>query len=261
MCSLDWTLPHVSQTPPVLSLRNASPGKTLYLFTCAPVAIKRAPSAALSNSAAENLQKRLGDNALYHHPCFWVWKVRGPDSRDLTYTSGFPSALVFPWTVTCWIQNTKPVLDSERQTVYGIAYVWNLKKKKRIQMNFFAKQKQGAQTWKNLLGKTFLYQRWQAGWGEGWSGGLHPGVHGITGQWGPCCLAQGTLPSILWWSMWEKNLQENRCVYRHHWITLLCSRNITNLWINSTSIGLQNMKEEEKKNLSFLVRANVNLKN
>lgn len=174
MCSLDWTLPHVSQTPPVLSLRNASPGKTLYLFTCAPVAIKRAPSAALSNSAAENLQKRLGDNALYHHPCFWVWKVRGPDSRDLTYTSGFPSALVFPWTVTCWIQNTKPVLDSERQTVYGIAYVWNLKKKKKDTNELLCKTETRRTDLEKLTWKNFPLPKVAGGVGGGMVWGFAP---------------------------------------------------------------------------------------
>ena len=39
-----------------------------------------------------------------------------------------------------------------------------------------------------------------------------------------CCIAQGTQPNILWWSIWEKNRKKNGCVYMYNWITLLYSR-------------------------------------
>ena len=42
-------------------------------------------------------------------------------------------------------------------------------------------------------------------------------------------IAQGTLLGILWWSIWEKNLKKNRCVYMYNWITLLYRRNFTTL--------------------------------
>ena len=37
--------------------------------------------------------------------------------------------------------------------------------------------------------------------------------------------AQGTLPKILWSSIWEENLERSGCVYIYNWITLLYSRN------------------------------------
>ena len=42
-------------------------------------------------------------------------------------------------------------------------------------------------------------------------------------------IAQGGLPNILWWSLREKNLKKNGCVYMYNWITLLFSRNYHNI--------------------------------
>ena len=62
-------------------------------------------------------------------------------------------------------------LDSKRQTSCDITY---FKKKKRTQMNLFAKQKNLP---KEIVGV------------EGWTGGFGTGkctlLHGMTGQWGP----------------------------------------------------------------------------
>ena len=61
---------------------------------------------------------------------------------------------------------------------------------------------------------------------------------GIWNDWlmGTCCTTQGTLPSILWWSIWRKNLKKNGRVYLYNWFTLLYSRiyhNIVNqLYVN-----------------------------
>ena len=46
---------------------------------------------------------------------------------------------------------------------------------------------------------------------------------------GTCCIAQRTLPNILWWSMWKKNLKENGCMYLYNWTTLVYSRNDHNI--------------------------------
>ena len=53
--------------------------------------------------------------------------------------------------------------------------------------------------------------------GEEWTGGLRL-VYAHSGRWndwlsGTCCRAQRTLPNILRWSLWEKNLKKNGCVY------------------------------------------------
>ena len=39
--------------------------------------------------------------------------------------------------MTIWVK----LKDRERQIPHGITYMWNLKKKKRVQMNLFTKQK------------------------------------------------------------------------------------------------------------------------
>ena len=51
------------------------------------------------------------------------------------------------------------------------------------------------------------------------------------------------LPNILWWSLWEKNLKENECVYMYTWIILLYSRNITTLQTNYTSVKLKKKRK------------------
>ena len=55
---------------------------------------------------------------------------------------------------------------------------------------------------------------------EEWTGGLGLAYahHGIWNDWptGTCCIAQGILPNVLSWSMWEKNLKKNGCVYMYN---------------------------------------------
>ena len=67
--------------------------------------------------------------------------------------------------------------------------------------------------------------------GKGCTGHLTYAHWGIWNDWlmGTCRIEQRSLPSILWWSMWEKNLKENGCVYMYNWITLLYSRNYLNI--------------------------------
>ena len=60
---------------------------------------------------------------------------------------------------------------------------------------------------------------------------------------GTCSLAQGTLPNILWCSVWEENLKEKGGEYIGHWITLLYRRDDPTLSIHSTSIKLEKMKK------------------
>ena len=85
------------------------------------------------------------------------------------------------------------------------------------------------------------------GWGV-WTGGLGLAyAHSdIWNNWPTeiCYIAQGTLPNILWWSMWEKNLKENGCVSMYNWITLLYSRNYNNLVIQQYFI--KTLKNEKK---------------
>ena len=52
--------------------------------------------------------------------------------------------------------------DRERQISYDIAYMWNLKKKKMMQMNIFTKGKQAHR----LRGQTCGYQEGRVGWGR-----------------------------------------------------------------------------------------------
>ena len=72
----------------------------------------------------------------------------------------------------------------------------------------------------------------QLGWGE-WTGGLELAyAHcGIWNDWPAetCYISQGTLPSILWWSMWKKNLKKNGCMYMYNWVILLYRRNYHNI--------------------------------
>ena len=54
-------------------------------------------------------------------------------------------------------------------------------------------------------------------------------AHAPWGPWndwptGTCCPAQGTLPRILWSSLWGKSPRENGCVDMNRWVPLLYSR-------------------------------------
>ena len=53
--------------------------------------------------------------------------------------------------------------------------------------------------------------RWRVGWTGGF--GLTHAHCSIGNVWptGTYCIAKGTLPNILWWSMWEKNMKKNGC--------------------------------------------------
>ena len=46
---------------------------------------------------------------------------------------------------------------------------------------------------------------------------------------GTCYIAREALPSMLWSSMWEKNLRENGCVHMCDEVTLLYCRKYHNL--------------------------------
>ena len=74
-------------------------------------------------------------------------------------------------------------------------------------MNLFAEEKQ-TQTLKNL----WLPKGAGSGWGRGWTGdlGLAYAHGGTWNDWpmGTCCIAQRTLPNVLWSSMWVKKLKK-----------------------------------------------------
>ena len=68
---------------------------------------------------------------------------------------------------------------------------------------------------------------------------MHIEVHGTPGQWGPAVEPRELYSmSVLWSSMWEKNLNENGCVCMYDWVTLLSRRNdhnnVTQLYFNKT---------------------------
>ena len=99
------------------------------------------------------------------------------------------------------------------------------------------------------------------GGGKGWTGGWGLAHCGIWNHWpmDTCCIAQGTLPSILWSSMWEKNLNENRCVSMYTWITLSYSRNYYNLvnqlYFNKTSKSEKKITVGKKRKLLWNISA------
>ena len=83
-----------------------------------------------------------------------------------------------------------------------------------------------------------------------WTGGLGL-AHAHWRIWnylsmGNCCIAQRTLPNILWYSTWEKNLKENGCLFMYDWITLLYSRNYHNP-VNQQHFNKTNLKIKKIK--------------
>ena len=69
---------------------------------------------------------------------------------------------------------------------------------------------------------------------EGWLGvrdwHMHTEVCGMTGQQDlQHNTAQGTLPNMLWSSVWEKNPKENGCVHMDNWASLWHCRNYHNI--------------------------------
>ena len=125
---------------------------------------------------------------------------------------------------TRWIKS-----ERERQIPYGIIVCGIIKKKgyKWTYSFVWIEEKQI-----HRLLKIYDYQREQV-WGKGQTRGLGLAYAywGIRNDWptGICCITQGTLLDILWWSMWEKNPKENGCVYMYNWITLLYRRNYQNI--------------------------------
>ena len=95
-----------------------------------------------------------------------------------------------------------------------------------IQMNLFIKQKQTHRLWPKTC-----YQRKHVEGGMDWGLGMAYALYCTWTEWSTrnCCMAQGTLPNIMWWSIWEKILKKNGCVYLYNWITLLYSRNCHNI--------------------------------
>ena len=102
--------------------------------------------------------------------------------------------------------------------------------------------------------------RW--GMGEGWTGGLGL-AYAPWGIWNDCpnracCKAQRTLPSILWWSMWGKNLRIDMCMCMTG--SFCCTAEmITALQVNYTSIKLK--KNKNKVLHTILMREEQNTKN
>ena len=71
----------------------------------------------------------------------------------------------------------------------------------------------------------------------------------MIGQWGPAVEHREPLPNILWLSIWEKKLKENRCVFIYNWITLLYSRNYRNIVSQPhSSKTLTSEKRKESQN-------------
>ena len=109
------------------------------------------------------------------------------------------------------------------------------KKKKKDTNDLMCTTETDSQTWDNLW-----LPKGTGGGGLGWTGslGLAYAHWGIWNDWpvGTCCIAQGTLPNILWLSIWDKNLKKNGCVYLYN---LLYSRNnhniVIQLFFNKTS--------------------------
>ena len=86
-------------------------------------------------------------------------------------------------------------------------------------------------------------------WGGGmdWGFGIEIYILWCMNDWpkGTLCRAPGTLANILWSSVWENNLKENRCLCIYNWITLLYSRNDHNL-VNQLDFD-KTLKNEKKK--------------
>ena len=81
--------------------------------------------------------------------------------------------------------------------------------------------------------------------GDRWNWPMHTVIPWNGWPVGACCIAQGTLPNILWQPIWEKNLKGNGYVYMYDWIPLLYSRNYHNI-VNQLyfSTTLKNEKRE-----------------
>ena len=92
----------------------------------------------------------------------------------------------------------------EKQT-YDITFICGILKTDTNE--FICRTETNTQTLKNLP-----YQRGQVGGWDGWTGGLGLAYthRSIWNDWpmGTFCIAQGILPSSLWWSTQEKNLKK-----------------------------------------------------
>ena len=127
--------------------------------------------------------------------------------------------------------------DSKRETNSRWCHLhveFKKKKKKRIQVNLFAEQKQTHRLWE---------ETYEGTGGGGWVDG--GGVFG-TGtctlrsmEWlanGDLLSSRGNSAGILWSSVWEKHLKENRCVDVGHGVPPLSSRNDHN-FVHQTPLG------------------------
>ena len=130
--------------------------------------------------------------------------------------------------------------DGERQISHVSTYMWN--PKRGYKWTFL-------QSRDSLTDFEKLTVTKEDRWG-GWTGGLGLAyAHwGVWSDWPAetCCKAQRTLPSVLWLSMWEKNLRVG--VYTYVVEPLCCTAEIiTILQLNYTSIKLLKMKTKKIK--------------
>ena len=140
---------------------------------------------------------------------------------------------------TTWMDLEITIPSEVRQWKTNIWYMWNLKKKDINDL--ICRRERDSQT---LATNFWLPQI--VGGGMEWGLRSADTHWGLWNDWstGTCCIAQGTLPNILWQSMWEKNLKNNGCVFMYNWITLLYSRNYRKL-INQLHFN-QTLKNEKK---------------
>ena len=102
--------------------------------------------------------------------------------------------------------------------IYGI-----LKKKKRIQMNLCAEQKQTHRPWKQtMVTKEDSGVGGKDGLGV-WDWQMHTLVYGLVGQWRPAVEHREI------YSIFCDNLHGNGYVNMYNWTTLLCNRNYHNI--------------------------------
>jgi len=109
--------------------------------------------------------------------------------------------------------------ERERQIPYDITYIWNLID--GTDEPFHRKENRGLREWTEVAEGE--------GEGAGWTGSLgliYAGYclwNGLAVR--SCCVALGTLSSLLWWSMimWENRM----CTCMCNWVTMLYDRKKT----------------------------------
>ena len=161
----------------------------------------------------------------------------------IDYYSAIKKNVIMPSAAT-WMNPDIIILREVRQRQTSQYHLY-VESKKGILTNLFAEQKQTHRPW-----KTYGYQKGHVVGGMDLGFGI--GIRTLRYmEWlanGTCHIAQRTLLNTLWWSMWEKNMKENGCVYMYNWIALLYSKNyhklVNQLYFNKTS---KNEKKKKKK--------------